>query len=88
MALVVIYVYNFKVLPLEESPMPTEHLQDLLAFLQMGLALFVLTAVMTTLLRLPGRLQRAGSLLDHQNIADLDPVLPVDQDSASIFCPC
>ena len=45
MALVVIYVYNFKVLPLEKSPMPTVCLQNLLAFLNMGLALFVLTAV-------------------------------------------
>ena len=45
MALVVIYVYNFKVLPIEKSPMPTVYLQNLLAFLNMGLALFVLTAV-------------------------------------------
>ncbi len=45
MALVVIYIYNFKVLPLEKSPMPTFYLQNLLAFLNMGLALFVLTAV-------------------------------------------
>jgi len=45
MALVVIYVYNFKVLPLEKSPLPTVYLQNLLAFLNMGLALFVLTAV-------------------------------------------
>jgi len=45
LALVVIYVYNFKVLPLERSPLPTVYLQNLLAFLNMGLALFVLTAV-------------------------------------------
>jgi ABC-2 type transport system permease protein len=45
LALVVIYIYNFKVLPLEKSPMPTVYLQNLLAFLNMGLALFVLTAV-------------------------------------------
>jgi len=45
MALVVIYIYNFKVLPLEKSPLPTVYLQNLLAFLNMGLALFVLTAV-------------------------------------------
>jgi ABC-2 type transport system permease protein len=44
-ALVVIYIYNFKVLPLEKSPLPTVYLQNLLAFLNMGLALFVLTAV-------------------------------------------
>ena len=44
-ALVVIYIYNFKVLPLDKSPIRTEYLQNLLAFLNMGLALFVLTAV-------------------------------------------
>jgi len=43
--LVVIYVYNFKVLPLEKSPVKTVYLQNLLAFLNMGLALFVLTAL-------------------------------------------
>ena len=44
-ALVVIYIYNFKVLPLDKSPIRTEYLQNLLSFLNMGLALFVLTAV-------------------------------------------
>jgi ABC-2 type transport system permease protein len=44
-ALVVIYVYNFKVLPLDKSPIKTVYLQNLFAFLNMGLALFVLTAI-------------------------------------------
>lgn len=44
-ALVIIYVYNFKVLPLDRAPVRTVYLQNLLAFLNMGLALFVLTAV-------------------------------------------
>jgi ABC-2 type transport system permease protein len=44
-ALVFIYVYNFKVLPLDRSPIKTAYLQNLLSFLNMGLALFVLTAV-------------------------------------------
>ena len=44
-ALVFIYLYNFKVLPLERSPIKTAYLQNLLAFLNMGLALFVLTAI-------------------------------------------
>jgi ABC-2 type transport system permease protein len=44
-ALIVIYVYNFKVLPLEKSPIKTVYLQNLFSFLNMGLALFVLTAV-------------------------------------------
>jgi ABC-2 type transport system permease protein len=44
-ALIVIYIYNFKVLPLDKSPIKTVYLQNLFAFLNMGLALFVLTAV-------------------------------------------
>ena len=44
-ALVVIYVYNFKVLPLDKSPIKTVYLQNLFSFLNMGLALFVLTAI-------------------------------------------
>jgi ABC-2 type transport system permease protein len=43
--LVVIYIYNFKVLPLDKSPIKTVYLQNLLAFLNMGLALFVLAAI-------------------------------------------
>jgi len=44
-ALIVIYIYNFKVLPLEKSPIKTVYLQNLLAFLNMGLATFVLSAI-------------------------------------------
>ncbi|MFH1977617.1 MAG: hypothetical protein ABIJ52_19005 [Pseudomonadota bacterium] len=44
-ALVIIYVYNFSVLPLEKAPIKTIYLQNLLSFLNMGLCLFVLTAV-------------------------------------------
>jgi ABC-2 type transport system permease protein len=44
-ALLVIYIYNFDALPLEKSPIRTVYLQNVFAFLNMGLALFVLTAV-------------------------------------------
>ena len=44
-ALMGIYIYNFKVLPLERSPIKTVYLQNILSFLNMGLALFVLTAI-------------------------------------------
>ena len=44
-ALIVVYVYNFSVLPLEKSPIKTIYLQNVIAFLNMGLAAFVLTAV-------------------------------------------
>lgn len=43
--LIVMYVYNFSVLPLEKSPLRTVYLQNVLSFLNMGLAAFVLTAV-------------------------------------------
>ncbi|MBW1898483.1 MAG: hypothetical protein JRI61_05415 [Deltaproteobacteria bacterium] len=44
-ALIMIYIYNFKVLPLEKAPIKTIYLQNLLSFLNMGLAAFVLTSV-------------------------------------------
>ncbi|PIZ19216.1 MAG: hypothetical protein COY50_11215, partial [Deltaproteobacteria bacterium CG_4_10_14_0_8_um_filter_43_12] len=44
-ALVVVYLYNFSVLPLDRSPIPTFYLQNLISFLNMGLAGFVLSAV-------------------------------------------
>ncbi len=44
-ALVIVYVYNFKVLPLDKSPIRIDFLQNTLAFLNMGLAGFVLAAV-------------------------------------------
>ncbi len=44
-ALVVIYLFNFKALPLERAPIKTIYLQNLLSFLNVGLASFVLTAI-------------------------------------------
>jgi ABC-2 type transport system permease protein len=44
-ALIAIYLYNFSVLPLDKSPLKTEYLQNLISFLNMGLAAFVLAAV-------------------------------------------
>lgn len=44
-AIIVVYVYNFTVLPLEKSPIRLDFLQNQLAFLNMGLAGFVLSAV-------------------------------------------
>jgi ABC-2 type transport system permease protein len=44
-ALVVIYLFNFKALPLEKAPIKTIYLQNLLSFLNVGLASFVLTAI-------------------------------------------
>jgi len=44
-ALVIIYIYNFSVLPLEKSPLPTFYLQNLLSFINLGLAAFVISAI-------------------------------------------
>jgi ABC-2 type transport system permease protein len=44
-ALIVVYLYNFKVLPIEKAPIRTFYLQNILAFLNMGLAGFVLAAI-------------------------------------------
>jgi ABC-2 type transport system permease protein len=44
-ALIAIYLYNFSVLPLEKGPIRMEYLQNLISFLNMGLAAFVLNAV-------------------------------------------
>ncbi|MEN6376093.1 MAG: hypothetical protein ABFD75_15110 [Smithella sp.] len=44
-ALIVIYLYNFSVLPLDKAPIKTIYLQNLFSFLNMGLAAFVLSAI-------------------------------------------
>jgi len=44
-ALIVVYLYNFSVLPLGKSPISTVYFQNIFSFLNMGLATFVLTAV-------------------------------------------
>jgi ABC-2 type transport system permease protein len=44
-ALIVVYLYNFKVLPLERSPMPAGTLRTVVAFANLALAGFVLSAV-------------------------------------------
>jgi ABC-2 type transport system permease protein len=44
-ALVVVYLYNFSVLPLERSPIKAIYLQNALSFLNIGLAGFVISAL-------------------------------------------
>ena len=44
-ALIVIYLYNFKVLPIDKAPIKALYLQNILSFLNMGLAGFVLAAI-------------------------------------------
>ena len=45
LSLIIVYIYNFKVLPLEKSPIPSFYLQNLFSFLNLGLAGFVLAAI-------------------------------------------
>ncbi|MBA3014054.1 MAG: hypothetical protein KKD63_14005 [Proteobacteria bacterium] len=44
-ALIIIYLYNFKVLPIDRSFMKQEYLTNLIAFLNIGLTGFVLTSL-------------------------------------------
>lgn len=44
-ALIVVYLYNYSVLPLDKSPIKTVYLQNVFSFLNVGLAAFVLSAI-------------------------------------------
>ncbi|OGW39292.1 MAG: hypothetical protein A2010_18675 [Nitrospirae bacterium GWD2_57_9] len=44
-ALMVVYIYSFKLLPLERAAMPSFYLQNLISFLNLGMVGFVTTAV-------------------------------------------
>lgn len=44
-ALILVYLYNFAALPLDKAPMESWYLQNLIAFLNLGLAGFVVAAV-------------------------------------------
>jgi len=45
LALIVVYLYNFKVLPLDRSPMPAGSIRTVVSFANLALAGFVLSAV-------------------------------------------
>jgi ABC-2 type transport system permease protein len=45
LALMVVYIYSFRLLPLERSPLPTIYLQNLISFLNLGMVGFVTSAV-------------------------------------------
>jgi len=44
-ALIVIYLYNFSVLPFDQSPMKAHYIENIFSFLNIALASFVLTAI-------------------------------------------
>ncbi len=44
-ALIIVYLYNFSVLPLEKSPIKSIYLQNALSFLNIGMAGFVISAL-------------------------------------------
>jgi ABC-2 type transport system permease protein len=45
LALMVVYIYSFKLLPLDRAAMPSFYLQNLISFLNLGMVGFVTTAV-------------------------------------------
>jgi ABC-2 type transport system permease protein len=45
LALMVVYIYSFKMLPLERAAMPSFYLQNLISFLNLGMVGFVTSAV-------------------------------------------
>ena len=45
LALIFVYVYNFKLFPRDRTPLPTIFLESLLSFLNMGLLTFVISAI-------------------------------------------
>ncbi len=44
-ALIVVYLYNFTVLPVERAPMPTEYLTNIISFLNIGLVVFTASSL-------------------------------------------
>lgn len=44
-ALIVVYLYNFTVLPVERAPIPTEYLTNIIAFLNIGLVAFMASSL-------------------------------------------
>lgn len=44
-ALIVVYLYNFTVLPVERAPMPTEYLTNIISFLNIGLVAFMVSSL-------------------------------------------
>jgi len=46
-ALIVVYLYNFKMLPLDSSPLPTVYISNLIAFANIGLAGFLAASLAT-----------------------------------------
>ena len=45
MALTVVYIYSFKLLPLERAPLPTFYIQNIISFLNLAMVGFVTSAV-------------------------------------------
>lgn len=45
LALMIVYLYSFKLLPLERSPLPTIFIQNIISFLNLGMVGFVASAV-------------------------------------------
>ena len=76
LALVLLYLYNFRVLDLERMPYMSGFVKNVYAFVNLGMAGFVMATVARAV-RLPGGVGRGLRVLDHPDVADLDARLPV-----------
>ena len=76
MALVLVYLYNFRVLDLDRVPGMSGVIKNAYAFLNMGMAGFVMATV-TVRFVFPAVSAEGAGLLDHPHRADLAARLPV-----------
>ena len=77
-ALVVVYLYNFQVLDLDRIPYMSGFIKNFYAFLNLGLAGFVMATVAARFV-FPARVGGRRSVLDYQDCADHLPRFPVVQ---------
>ena len=70
-ALMVVYIYSFKLLPLERAAMPSFFLQNLISFLNLGMVGFVTSAVAVRFV-FPAVSLEGAVVLDHPFRAALD----------------
>ena len=77
-ALIVVYLYNFKVLPLDRSPLPTATLKTVVSFANLALGRFR-TECGGDAVRLSGGQPRRKGFLDPANRADLSAHFALEQ---------
>ena len=76
LALVLVYLYNFRVLDLDKIPYMSGMMKNVYAFVNLAMAGLVMSTVCARFV-LPGGVGRRGGVLDHPHRADLAPRVPV-----------